>query len=311
MNQYISNNTVQRWAVILLLSLASVFAKAQTSDYQRYIERYAPLAVEQMNRHKIPASITLAQGLLESGAGKGYLATHANNHFGIKVGGSWSGPYIRKDDDARNEKFRVYGSVRESYEDHSLFLKKPRYASLFNLKMTDYKGWAHGLKRCGYATNPRYASLLIDLIERYDLHQYDMVKHVRKHHGGQAVSDADAGDAAIVARLRECNGVLYVIAEPGDTYASLAKRYKTRERRLRRYNDEDRTHEPQPGTPVYLEQKKRKASRKHPSKAHVVQAGQSMHSISQTYAIRLDRLYKLNQCAPDYVPRPGDVLKIR
>ena len=89
MNQYINNNTVQRWAVILLLSLASVFAKAQTSDYQRYIERYAPLAVEQMNRHKIPASITLAQGLLESGAGKGYLATHANNHFGIKVGGSW------------------------------------------------------------------------------------------------------------------------------------------------------------------------------------------------------------------------------
>ncbi len=156
MNPYIYiYNGVLRKAATLFFCLFAVFTKAQNSDYQRYIERYASLAVDQMHRHKIPASITLAQGLLESGAGKGDLARRANNHFGIKVGGSWTGPYILKDDDARNEKFRVYGSVKESYEDHSLFLKKPRYASLFNLKMTDYKAWAHGLKRCGYATNPR------------------------------------------------------------------------------------------------------------------------------------------------------------
>lgn len=312
MNPYIYiYNGVLRKTATLFFCLFAVFAKAQNSDYQRYIERYSSLAVDQMHRHKIPASITLAQGLLESGAGKGDLARRANNHFGIKVGGSWTGPYILKDDDARNEKFRVYGSVKESYEDHSLFLKKPRYASLFNLKMTDYKAWAHGLKRCGYATNPRYAYSLIDIIERYNLHHYDKLKHGHKHKHGEAAADAVPQISDEVARLRECNGVLYVIAVEGDTYASLAKKYKTREKRLRRYNDEDRTREPQPGTPVFLEQKKRKASRKHPSKTHTVQAGQSMHSISQTYAIRLDRLYKLNQCAPDYVPRPGDVLKIR
>lgn len=312
MNPYIYiYNGVLRKTATLFFCLFAVFAKAQNSDYQRYIERYASLAVDQMHRHKIPASITLAQGLLESGAGKGDLARRANNHFGIKVGGSWTGPYILKDDDARNEKFRVYGSVKESYEDHSLFLKKPRYASLFNLKMTDYKAWAHGLKRCGYATNPRYAYSLIDIIERYNLHHFDKLKHGHKQKHGEAAADAVPQISDEVARLRECNGVLYVIAVEGDTYASLAKKYKTREKRLRRYNDEDRTREPQPGTPVFLEQKKRKASRKHPSKTHTVQAGQSMHSISQTYAIRLDRLYKLNQCAPDYVPRPGDVLKIR
>lgn len=297
-------------ATVLLL-VVSHSIKGQNSDYQRYIQRYSDLAVEQMHRHSIPASITLAQGLLESAAGKGYLAKYANNHFGIKTGNSWTGPYILKDDDARNEKFRVYKTVRESYEDHSLFLKKQRYSSLFNLKLTDYKGWAHGLKRCGYATNPRYAYSLIDIIERYGLQRYDKMKHGHRHNRQENSHEINPSISAQIARIKECNGVLYVIAEAGETYASLAKKFKIREKRLRRYNDEDRTREPQPGTPVFLEQKKRKASRKHPSKTHIVQAGQSMHSISQTYAIRLDRLYKLNKCLPDYVPQPGDVLKIR
>ena len=139
------------------------------------------MAIDQMLRYKIPASITLAQGLLESGAGTSTLARKANNHFGIKCGRAWKGPYVLQDDDERNEKFRKYRSVEESYEDHSRFLQQARYSSLFDLSPKDYKGWARGLKRCGYATNPRYASLLIDLIERYDLDQYDKYKSSKLH----------------------------------------------------------------------------------------------------------------------------------
>ena len=146
-----------------------------------------------MIRYKIPASITLAQGLLESGAGTSILARKANNHFGIKCGRAWKGPYILQDDDARNEKFRKYRSVEESYEDHSRFLQQARYSSLFDLSMKDYKGWARGLKRCGYATNPCYASLLIDLIERYDLDQFDKHKSSfalsHPNFGGESYSD--------------------------------------------------------------------------------------------------------------------------
>ena len=160
-------------ALSLLLSVLPVL-RAQTDPYTAYIERYKSLAVQQMYKYGIPASITLSQGLLESGAGKSLLAAKANNHFGIKAGPSWTGPVMLKDDDAVGEKFRVYPNVLASYEDHSLFLSRGRrYASLFTLERDDYKGWAHGLKSAGYATNPRYAHLLIGLIERYGLHRYD------------------------------------------------------------------------------------------------------------------------------------------
>ena len=156
-----------------LLSL-SQWTNAQRSPYEAYIDTYKGLAVEQMERYGIPASITLAQGLLESAAGQSELSRKANNHFGIKCGGSWNGPYVLRDDDARNEKFRAYSSPRESYEDHSVFLAtRSRYAFLFKYKKSDYKAWAHGLKKAGYATNPRYAHLLIKLIHRYDLDRYD------------------------------------------------------------------------------------------------------------------------------------------
>ncbi|HEY1007840.1 MAG TPA: glucosaminidase domain-containing protein, partial [Sphingobacteriaceae bacterium] len=138
-----------------------------------YIERFRDVAVREMNKYGIPASITLAQGLLESGNGNGSLALEANNHFGIKCNSDWTGKTISKDDDAIGECFRVYNNPEESYRDHSEFLLRKRYAGLFQLDRNDYQGWAHGLKKAGYATNPRYAELLISLIERYDLHQYD------------------------------------------------------------------------------------------------------------------------------------------
>ena len=160
--------------LILLLCSAWLPAVAQNSLYEQYINRYSSMAVDQMNRYRIPASITLAQGLLESSAGTSRLARQGNNHFGIKCGGSWRGRYMLVNDDAPNERFRVYSSVRESYEDHSRFLtENRRYAGLFRLSTTDYKGWAHGLKSAGYATNPRYASLLINVIEKYDLTRAD------------------------------------------------------------------------------------------------------------------------------------------
>ena len=160
--------------VALLLISVAVQAQRRNSRYNEYIKQYAPLAVEQMREHRIPASITLAQGLLESGAGQSTLARKSNNHFGIKCGSNWRGRSVRHDDDARNECFRAYRNPKDSYEDHSLFLKRgARYAFLFKLKITDYRGWARGLKKAGYATDPSYANRLITIIEDYDLYKYD------------------------------------------------------------------------------------------------------------------------------------------
>lgn len=161
-----------RLKLFLILVLSSMFAFAQnkSNSTQDYINTYAKIAIEQEKQYGIPACITLAQGILESGSGRSRLATEANNHFGIKCHNDWKGKKIYKDDDAKNECFRVYDNPEQSYIDHSLFLVgKKRYAELFKLKITDYKGWAKGLKQAGYATNPKYPQLLIDIIELYDL----------------------------------------------------------------------------------------------------------------------------------------------
>ena len=157
-----------------MMCLASLTAIGQTTQasYEAYIQQYYRLAQEQQREYGVPASITLAQGLLESGAGRAPLAQKANNHFGIKCASNWTGATYTQDDDAKDECFRKYKQVEESFRDHSLFLKRPRYAELFTLDVTDYKGWAHGLKRCGYATDPAYAGKLIKLIEDYNLTQY-------------------------------------------------------------------------------------------------------------------------------------------
>lgn len=153
----------------------NTLSKNQTSV--EYIEHFKGIAIDEMLKSGIPASITLAQGLLESASGNSTLATEANNHFGIKCNSTWTGPTILKDDDAAGECFRVYANAEESYRDHTEFLKRARYASLFQLDRNDYKGWAHGLKQAGYATNPKYAYLLIDLIERYELDQFDRAEN--------------------------------------------------------------------------------------------------------------------------------------
>jgi len=159
-----------------LLSPFSSFAQYTEADIYNYINTYKEIAIKKMAEYKIPASITLAQGIFESACGTSRLATEANNHFGIKCHKEWQGEFIKHDDDALQECFRKYKEPEESYNDHSLFLtSRPRYANLFKLDAMDYKSWAHGLKAAGYATNPQYADRLISLIERFDLARNDTI----------------------------------------------------------------------------------------------------------------------------------------
>ena len=208
-------NVCKRGFFLLLLScvVAMLPAQRRNQAYEDYIKKYRKIAVEEMERYHIPASITLAQGLLESGAGRSTLARKSNNHFGIKCGSRWEGRTVRHDDDARNECFRAYKHPRDSYEDHSKFLRTgARYAFLFRLKITDYKGWARGLKKAGYATDPRYADRLIDIIELYDLDKYD-----RKGGLKWAEEFPDPHQPYLA------NELLYIVARGGDTLSRLSK----------------------------------------------------------------------------------------
>lgn len=275
-------------------------AQSRNKQYEDYIKEYREVAVEEMRRYHIPASITLAQGLLESGAGQGTLARKSNNHFGIKCGGDWRGKTVKHDDDARNECFRVYKNAKESYRDHSKFLAgRSRYAALFKLNITDYKGWAHGLKKAGYATNPRYAYQLIDIIERYDLYKYD------KKGGLKWMKENPNPHQPYLA-----NGLVYVIAREGDTWKNLSKELDISQRKLRKYNDLYKGYELQDGDIIYLEKKNRKAQKGYI--VHVLRAGESMYSVSQKYGIRLKRLYKMNKMRPeDSAPQIGTILRLR
>ena len=173
--------------VLFLAFSMCLLAEELNPVYVQYIEQYRDLAIEQQRKHKVPAAITMAQGLLESAAGQSELATKANNHFGIKCA-DWNGKKVYKDDDTKNECFRSYPEVSYSYEDHSLFLQRKRYQSLFALPLADYKSWAHGLKACGYATDPKYADKLIHLIELYNLQDLTLDPDLK---AGGFVSDAD------------------------------------------------------------------------------------------------------------------------
>lgn len=293
------------------LAVCPLMGEGLSRQYLDYIERYKDMAVDQMLRYKIPASITLAQGLLESGAGTSVLARKANNHFGIKCGGVWKGPYILQDDDARNEKFRKYRSVEESYEDHSRFLKQARYASLFKLSMKDYKGWARGLKRCGYATNPRYASLLIDLIERYELDKFDKYKSSKLHYDYNSI-DMQLNNETLPSHLvYRNNDNYYVIARSGDTFDLLAEETGVSARDIRRFNELPKGYQIQAGDVLYLERKRKKAAKKYKDVPHVVQAGESMYTIAQRYGIRLESLYDMNNLPDDYAVQVNDRLRVR
>lgn len=291
-------------AIILSVSLHG----QKNTVYQQYIEKYKSAAIDQMRRYKIPASITLSQALLESGAGSSYLATHANNHFGIKVGVGWNGPHLKRDDDSKGERFRKYKSVEESYEDHSQFLLKDRYKRLFDLDPLDYKAWARGLKACGYATLPTYAERLIKIIETYELHEYDEDRFGLRPRNKK---ETEENVGAVRHPITSVNGINCIVARRGDTWDALAKETKVSKRKLLSYNEADEDFAIPEGMHIFLAKKATKAEAKYKDTWHKVKTGESMYSIGQYYGIRLKNLYKMNFKEVDYTPVTGDLLKVR
>ena len=276
--------TIGLTVLSLFLSLSSASAQQikWNAEFQAYIDQYKDLAIEEMAQYRIPASITLAQGLL------------------------------RHDDDSKQEKFRAYDSVRESYEDHSRFLaNRERYSRLFSLKTTDYKGWARGLKECGYATNPQYAQRLIGIIETYKLYEYDTARPL-KH----AVASVEPQEPVKRKRpvafhtINSYNQNFYVYTRPGDTFESIAHEMGLSASALAKYNERDSREALRDGEVLYLRKKQKKADRRFKNVPHVVKQGESMYTIAQTYGIRLASLYKLNHLSADYHPAVGDKLRV-
>lgn len=308
-------------AISILVCCVGLYAQTKNAAYLSYIEKYRDMAIQQQIKHKVPAAITMAQGLLESNAGQSLLAVEANNHFGIKCASDWVGLTYTKDDDKKDECFRKYATPADSYEDHSLFLKRKRYASLFTLPIADYKGWAYGLKACGYATDPKYAEKLIKLIELYELQKITLDTTLinaglvsekdttwQNTQNNKILQEEQVGEEAInddftyliqedIAinskhKFQRINGIRCVIANDGDTYASLAIEFNMYERTLRKYNDASDTRDLKPGDIVYIYPKKNKASRKTPY--YYFREGDDAWNISQRFGIKLRSLYKLN-----------------
>ena len=296
-------------SIALLTVLQSQAQISWNQTYQEYINQYKDIAIEQMQRYHIPASITLAQGLFESGAGRSELARKGNNHFGIKCNGGWDGRRTYHDDDERNECFRAYDNAYESYEDHSRFLTgSQRYRSLFQLKPTDYKGWAKGLKAAGYATNPQYAQKLIDIIQLYKLYRYDSAKDYDKFMAEHTKSTVNGASLHVIKIF---NKNYYVIARRGDTFKSIADEIDISYRKLAKYNERDKRDPLEEGEIIWLKKKQTKAPKDYKGRLHYVRDGESMYSIAQKYGIRLKNLYKMNHLSPDYQIRVGDALRLR
>ncbi len=304
--------SMKKTLAVLLLAVCALTAGAQmrrNTAYLNYISQYKDLAIEQMLRYRVPASITLAQGLLESRAGLSDLAVRGNNHFGIKCHG-WTGRKTYHDDDEAGECFRAYDNARQSYEDHSRFLSQnSRYARLFSLDRTDYRGWAKGLKACGYATNPNYANSLIGIIETYGLSQYDRAntydRFLERH-----TADKPARPGETLHQIYSYNDNYYVEAREGDTYASIAKEVGLSARKIAKYNERNKKDTLSPGEYVYLKKKRTKAEKKYKKRPHTVKVGESLYSIAQYYGVRTKSLYKKNKLSPDYQLRVGDRIKV-
>lgn len=309
---------MKRFALIMLLTLLCTASYGQKMSREEYISRFSSLAVEQMKQSGIPASITLAQGCLESGDGNSYLAREANNHFGIKCHG-WKGASVRHDDDAKGECFRSYNDAEESYRDHSDFLRyNDRYSALFNLEPTDYRGWAYGLQKAGYATAKDYAGRLIGIIEKNSLNNFDLPDsavlpptpmEAEFNVKLKPLSGTKLYTVSLYREILQTNGTAYIIAEKGDTYRTLAKELDLFRSEIRRFNDAGRNDRIAPGDKVYIEAKRHESAR-HLDK-HVVQQGETMRSISQRYAVKLKYLYKYNNLDRGSEPEPGSLVILR
>ena len=314
-----------------VLSSCTVFS-AQNARYLQYIEDWKQTAVEQQAMYHIPASITLAQGLLESSAGQSELARKTNNHFGIKCGSNWLGGSYYYDDDKKGECFRVYQNAAESYEDHSLFLQRDRYKTLFELDPVDYRRWAHGLKECGYATDPLYAYKLIEIIEEYALDTLVSSDFIGSdgHDWQNPIGEEVASSAAVAVvgtnvagaiwveaktakedkqdfkakhRKEVINYTPFVYAREGETYGSIAYQLNIKERKLRAWNDAQ-GHVLQTNDRVFL---RKKAKYVRGERQEIwVQPGESLWSVSQREGVQLKTIYEVNE-----IPRSVKVFKTR
>jgi hypothetical protein len=298
--------------LFLLLLPTALFAQRITPE--EYIQTYKDIAMREMREHKIPASITLAQGLLESGAGNSALAREAKNHFGIKCHKGWTGKTYYMDDDEKDECFRKYKNAEDSFKDHSEFLcGRTRYAELFELEITDYQGWARGLKKAGYATNPKYAQLLIDRIELYNLTKYDKIALGMMTDDNQLPEIAEEDELIELAYsptnravyelvdmtedkrfIYENNGVRFVYAKEGETPESMAKEFGVKYKKFCDYNclrhpDEMIFHS---GDVVYLSKLKNSNWK---AKKHVVEQGETIRDIGLRYAVKPDKILRINR----------------
>lgn len=306
-------------ALCLLPALLGLAAGDDTPQ-ERYVKKYADMAVQEMIRSGVPASITLAQGMLESGNGLSRLATQGNNHFGIKCHKGWEGKTMYHDDDAKGECFRVYKSVADSYKDHSDFLRyRDRYKFLFDLERTDYKGWAYGLKKAGYATDPGYPAKLIKYIEDYHLDRFDVLEKAEEvevplpPHQIEAPVVAMADEEfhfPLTRELYSINGVPFVYALEGETYKSIAKYYHLFHKEILRFNDLKKDQELLPGTVVYLSYKKNH-SPAGLDKYIVAEDGEDFHAICQRFALKEKAVLKLNGLKKAPELREGDEIKLR
>ena len=301
-------------ALLLFAGLApSLSAQTTSQAYRDYIEKYKDVAVRQMQTERIPASIIMAQGLLESAAGKSYLAVNANNHFGIKCTSDWTGKTIRKDDDRRDECFRKYEHAEESFRDHSAFLKRERYASLYTLDPTDYKAWAKGLKAAGYATDPLYAEKLIRIIDNYQLHRLDTLAPLASAPTDPGALPGDPVPPGIAggdlnALYRHANkGMMYAVAFPGDTPYEMAQRFKVPLKKILAYNELRYDSQLVPGQNVFLVQKKTSGA----DDFYTVQPGDTMYLIAQKTGMTVQSLYTKNRIKPGAMPPAGTRLYLR
>lgn len=303
------------FAVFFISTMSPVVSQITRKEY---IEKYQVLAINEMNRSGIPASITMAQACLESGNGNSELSRKSNNHFGIKCKSSWKGKSVRYDDDAKNECFRKYSSVEESYIDHTNFLMdNPRYFFLFQLKPDDYVGWAHGLKKAGYATARDYGHRLIKIIEEYQLYRLDyrisneqlMTYNSKKLKTKEVINNLFINPYQSHP-ITKRNNLKTVVAKEGDTYEILAQELGIKVWELYNFNDQPEGYRPQKNEIVYIEAKNRKAGR-HGELTHRVNPGETMHYISQVYGLKLNPLYRRNGIKYGEEPQTEEVIYLR
>jgi hypothetical protein len=300
-------------SLLLFPLIAGIYVQASGQSGERmtraeYIKAYKELAIAEMKRSGIPASITMAQACIESADGNSRLAKKANNHFGIKCHDDWNGKQIHHDDDKKNECFRKYSSVYESYRDHSNYLlSKSRYEFLFELDPFDYKAWARGLKKAGYATDPSYAGALIGLIEEYKLYGLDreVAEKPVKHKKPLPVT----GEVYEGRQIFERNRIQYIVAKNGDSFESLTAEFGKLPWELPRYNDLPLNGSIDSAQIVYIQPKRNSAAPG--NHTHTVREGETMYTISQLYGIKLEKLYEKNQLTWNKELPAGTVLQLR